>query len=1025
MQHGAPTDLNGSPLVERHHHLRSLDGILNSCRLGSGGFVLVEGSFGTGKTSLLKAVGDRAAREGFTVLHARGSELETGFLFGMVRQLSENWLASAAPEERGAVLSGPAAAAAPLFDYDGGRVTGGTGEAEEPLLLGLHHMLVNISRRRPVLLLMDDLHWADAPSLRLLRSLADRLASHRIVCCATTVPARGDEPREATRALLDSPAVARLSVGPLSKAGVLEYLRSAVGAVPGDSAAACHDATAGNPFLLRELVGELRKSSGPDTAFCDPARIARTGPATVARTAARWIQHAPRGHGTRAGALAQALAVLGSSDDLAQLAGVAMLDRAESEDAVRALRDIGLVEPDEPLRYVAPVVRRAVYDHLPQTFRYRAHDMAARILAESGAPPQRVAEHVLHAPPGKGGHFTEILISAGQAALGKGEHAAAAALFRRAMWGPVTAASLPSLLAELGEAELRTGDPQAIDHLRRAMELTSDPIAHAAIALKLSGVLSTVVHYREALRVLRSAHAKVAGRHGGTAERLIAEIARITRLLPAIRPLVDAPPPGSRTAALTPLAKAEATYQVLAQRAYNAVRHGERAEHVLRLCDEALARRTPISEAIGGARAPLLIAFCLTNCGRMAEAGAVLDDAIQETESLGDTLASNGLRALRGFVNSTRGMLAEAETDATATLRHAVPGDAPSLGEPYAVLALVTLNVQRNQIDVAERVIKRYGRVQETPRQALFLPLLLARGELLMAKGEVEAAIRDFLRVRAQLREWGAKGLALSPAGQAVHGLAALGRFEEARHLAADFLADARAFGSPTLIASALCAAARTAEGPRSLALLAEAVQVLEGSAALPLRCSALLQYGSALRAAGQTPQARRRLRAADELAVAMGATRLSDLAREELAALGGRVGSSIRTGVAALTPRERRVSALATEGKRNQEIANILFVTVKTVEWHLSQVYRKLDITSREELRDALARTDGGERGRAGVTAGDGPGSAGGSAPADSCHAQERRLAVATSRGRAHEMVSPGLSASSPTSRPRESDPR
>ena len=144
--------------------------------------------------------------------------------------------------------------------------------------------------------------------------------------------------------------------------------------------------------------------------------------------------------------------------------------------------------------------------------------------------------------------------------------------------------------------------------------------------------------------------------------------------------------------------------------------------------------------------------------------------------------------------------------------------------------------------------------------------------------------------------------------------------------------------------------------GKAGLSLLEESVEELEGSPALLERARSQVELGSALRRAGKRVEARGSLRQGAELAQRCGAERLAANAHEELLASGAKPRSSALSGVASLTPSEKRVAGMAAEGMGNREIAQALFVTLRTVEMHLSNAFRKLEISSRTQLVDALA---------------------------------------------------------------------
>jgi DNA-binding CsgD family transcriptional regulator len=183
----------------------------------------------------------------------------------------------------------------------------------------------------------------------------------------------------------------------------------------------------------------------------------------------------------------------------------------------------------------------------------------------------------------------------------------------------------------------------------------------------------------------------------------------------------------------------------------------------------------------------------------------------------------------------------------------------------------------------------------------------------------------------------------------------ALGNREEARRLAEEEVALASAFGAPGAHGRALGALAATADGPEAIELREEAVRVLESSQAALDRGRALIDLGSTHRRAGRRRDAREPLKLGLDLAGRCGARALAQRAREELVAVGARPRRDAATGREALTVRESQVAGLAAQGMSNREIAEALFVTVKTVEWHLKHAYRKLDVGSRRELGTAL----------------------------------------------------------------------
>ena len=184
-----------------------------------------------------------------------------------------------------------------------------------------------------------------------------------------------------------------------------------------------------------------------------------------------------------------------------------------------------------------------------------------------------------------------------------------------------------------------------------------------------------------------------------------------------------------------------------------------------------------------------------------------------------------------------------------------------------------------------------------------------------------------------------------------------LDRVDYARELAAVSARKARAFGAPRAIGIALRGEGLARGGEEGLRLLEEAVDVLAASPSRLEHARALVALGAAQRRAGIKAHARETLREALDQAFRCGADGLVSLARSELLAAGARPRRVAQRGAGALTPSELRVAALATEGLTNREIAQTVFISAKTVEFHLRNAYSKLGIATRGELVSALDR--------------------------------------------------------------------
>jgi ATP/maltotriose-dependent transcriptional regulator MalT len=274
---------------------------------------------------------------------------------------------------------------------------------------------------------------------------------------------------------------------------------------------------------------------------------------------------------------------------------------------------------------------------------------------------------------------------------------------------------------------------------------------------------------------------------------------------------------------------------------------------------------------------------------------------------------------------------------------------------------LVEILTVRGELAEAEAELSACGMTGAIPEHSWFCTLQFARGRLRLAQGRIEQAVEDLLELRSRMERWGLIGApAVQASAYAALALLARGEHERAQQLAEAELVHARRWGAPSATARALRALAATTGGPGGVALLEQAVATLEGSAAQLERAHALCDLGAALRRANRRADAREPLRAALALARRCGAVPLAKLAHDELQATGEKVRRYTPIGVDSLTPSERRVAEMAASGMTNREIAQTLFLTVKTIEGHLCVAYDKLGIHSRQQVAGALrARGD------------------------------------------------------------------
>jgi predicted ATPase len=485
-------------LLEREYELAALDGLLDRVQGGDPALALVEGPAGIGKSRLLLAVRERAQAAGFRTLVARGSDLERGLPFGVVRQLFE--LALANPEDRDRWLSGSAAAAARVFDpIDVGSPSDDAGFS---VLYGLSWLVANIATDAPLLLAIDDLHWCDRASLRFLAYLASRLEGLGVLVAATV---RLGEPHADSRLLgeiAQDPAAVSIRPLALSQAAISELVRRHLGDGAEPSfLVTCHEATGGNPLLLNEVLKTMRAEGvRPDAAHSEV--IHDIGPSAVSRAVLLRLARLP----ADAVAVARAVAVLGDGAGLQATAALAGLDENRVAKATRALAAAEILGPESPLRFVHPLVRDAVYLELAHAERALEDERAAMTLTDLGTPPELVAAHLLLVPCRSDARVAALLHEAGRVAGRRGDAESAVSFLRRALDEPPSDEERPSLLIDLGMAEALTNEKaSSAEHLRAGYEGVVDPTSRAMIAETLAKVLLFTAPAAEAAAVARRA----------------------------------------------------------------------------------------------------------------------------------------------------------------------------------------------------------------------------------------------------------------------------------------------------------------------------------------------------------------------------------------------------------------------------------------------------------------------------------------------------------------------------------------
>ncbi len=905
------------PLLERATELAALDLALLDAEAGSTRIVVVRGEPGIGKSSLLDHAVDRAVRRGFAVRRATFTVVSEQTAHGLLWE----WFGAEAYAD----------AVAPVFDGPAEMLRGVLrGErTAEPVALtyAAQWAISGLDEEQPLLLAVDDLQWADAASRRLLTTLAARLLTERVAIVIAARPDPGTDADPAVAAMLASPRTTLLEPRPLS----LE----AVGALAdgtGADAARVLEASGGVPFYVRELIDH----------GTDP------GPARVREGLRERLAALP----ADARAVVETAAVGASGIDPAVIADAADVSPARLAELLPQLAAAGLVERrEERIVPTHPIVIEGVLAGLPGERRAQLHARVADALRAAGAPLPAIAAHEAEAHPSGDARRAGSLADAARQALDAGTPAIAARLFARAQAeGALTATAATQLALEEGKARVMAGEAErGLELIRGAVRDVDDPRLRAERYLELGDAAYMTSDYAtagEAYAAARTALASAASVSDAERRMILAKVAAnewtfavnpMTGLLGEIEQLEAQPEhldSGADRAIFGVLSLADALAGVegaerRARRAFAGVRSFPAGAaddpltymvsaslNLLALVDEcelwlsaavADARDSGSVQGFGTAsfaRGALRVAH-----GRL-RAGLADLEAARNTAELG---WRTYFPAMQYFL--VKGYVRAGEIDAAGEVVMLDAGPQPetfaTVGLAARLLHLVAAGRASEAVAFAERSLVHSQNV---------LPLIGEDWRMPLA--EAYAACGDPDAARQQLREAHALGMA---------GVSARSHAERLIH-------SARLEGDPA-VAERLYRRVLRLVGPG----YHEAAEAHLGLAEL-----------AATR--GDHVPARRHARDAFRYAVQEGARPLALRARAVISRVAS--GDELlppdeRVGL--LSPSEYRIAEAAARGERNREIARSQFVTVKTVEFHLGNIYRKLGIRSRAELATIL----------------------------------------------------------------------
>lgn len=920
-------------LIERAAELAAVQEMLGGAAAGAGRSLLLSGPAGIGKSALVGHARDVARAAGFVVLSSTPTPVSATLSHGVVR----DWLGPRARAGRPGIrpFDGPATGLA-----EGLRDAGPAHQAWNLASLdyAVTWVLESLADAQPLLLVVDDVQWADIGSLQLLDLLSARLPQ---MPAALLLAERAGE-RSVAPAILDRLAgrARRVEPGPLSVEGVeLVRRRHAAAGRRAAPAAELHRLTGGVPFLLHELLRAGSDGSTPRGVVESVRdRLDRLGPEAVE--------------------VARTVAVLADEAALDAVADLVGMTVAELAGPLELLTEAGIVEigtwraaPSHPL------VAEAIVSALSQQERSALHRAAAHYLAGQDRPTQVVASHLVHTLPGEDPAVVRILRTAGEESLRTGAPDVAARQLLRAAEETRPETTDPQLVALAASAHLQAGHrTEGLDLWAIALDRAADPDQLAAMLAELADLQMTMGEreaassaYHRAVSVLAEAG------HDSSSPQMRAVLVRmgLTRAMyeGARNDLVSVVTAAYRQPVERDTHNDRLLFAVAA--ADLSVRSTDRAlahELALRALGDGSLLAEETSEGFGFYVASAVLSWC----DAYDENLHALEQAMDEARRRGSVLGFATASYCRGLAHFRTGRLRTAITDFQSALdlrsrgwtdfaSPAVAGAALThlaLGQPEEALAL-----EPSLRDAA----RRGGFVSAQP--------MATAGIVRAMHGDHVQALADYDAAAALMGDHTDNASIVEWRELSAWSLLALGRRDEALELAETAVEHARGWGAPRTVGFALRTRARLAERDEALPLLREAVGLFESCDSLDYRDRAWLDLATLLLAGGESEheEAVALLRAASDHGRKSGVEPVVRRAQQLLVRAGVAVADRVSGPSPSLTAGERRVAELAAGGATNREIAQKLFVTVKAVEWHLSNAYRKLGIASRRDLPAAL----------------------------------------------------------------------
>ncbi|GAA2262971.1 LuxR family transcriptional regulator [Streptomyces amakusaensis] len=961
-------------LVERDKQLHTLNELLGSARRGRGRVAVISGGVASGKTTLLENFTEEAIASGALVLEAAGSRAERYLPFGNLRRILDS-VAPLSPEIHGyvtelldrvtanATATAVAATDAPAGpDAPGTSGTPGTSDAERALdeakriLPSVSTALLRLAHDRTLIITVDDVHHGDELSLHFLLSLARRVRQASVMIVLTeTVPLRSAQ--LAFQAELQrQPNCTSVRLPLLTTSGTASLLADHFSASTAQRLSAeCQETTGGNPLLVGALLEDGL------TALGDSEPLKRLDPADAYERAVLDCLH--RGDPELL-TVARGIAVLGDSDSAVLLSRIVDLHIKGTEQALRDLRRCGLLHRGA---FRDAAARTAVLEATPPAALSALHLRAAKLLHQDGAAAVDVARHLLAARKNVEDWAIPVLQEAAEYALVDDEHEFALHCGELAVLSCPEGPRHAALKSRLVSIVWRSNPAAAEGHLRQlSRELATGRLADRDLVQAVS-CLSWVGEARcagEAVLRLRTSD-RVPAYDPRT---LAAAQSWLTIVSPPLTSLFSTVAPPQTTLSQTactpsaaglntiPYDMADNAYAHAADAMRTALRGGQ-AEAAVSEATRVLQRYHLSDRTLQ----PLIFALlAVVYAGRLDLALAWCERLLGERSARNAPTWQAALGVVRAEIALRQGDLPGAATRArTALSRISLQSWGVGIALPLAVL--VEAELQMGNEEEASSLLD-----QPVP-EAMFATLaglhyLRARGRCHLATGRYHAALRDFLTCGEMMESWGMDAVELVPwrldAAEAWLALGSPGRARE--YAEQQKQREAGPAGSRPRGSLLLLLARTSTDLKYRLKRLTEAVETLEeGEDRLQL-AMALGELGRAYRALGDFNRARMLVRKAWHVAKSCGA---EPLCRQFMPGQGdteppspsGRETEPPKEAEV-LSEAEARVALLAARGHTNREIATKLYVTVSTVEQHLTRIYRKLKVKRRRDLPARLS---------------------------------------------------------------------